>query len=459
MSPLPKRSGRARLRTLTAAILVSASLFASAWAGALFTTDVDGTVNVNHYASKADVYLNGGPGPNAPCDAAGVPDGVYVFQITNPSGSVLLSSDDIAFREFTVTGGIITSSNNHSVVPGDCGSVRVQAAPFDDTPNNGGVYKAWIALKADYEAAGNQFLNRNSKTDNFHVEQPSQEPELADLNVYKFYDKNANGEWDGDEVPLFGWAMTASDVNGSLGTQLTQSPDGLTTWTNLSVDNNPYQVLEGTAGGTWHQSASLINNVSTGAPINPVIGLNLVAGETTSVIFGNYCDCKSGAKGKSWWVGYSGKTKVADGGTSNHEFNLLNALNLKTSGGLNFTLNLATAQSTNWTNLVNWLNSTSTTNAAYALSRNLAVLRLNLEAGYTKGAYFYPAFGGTIDELLADADAALGIDGSTPVGDPNRALQVQLSNWIIAINNGATVILPTPCKFYFAPPTAPTIVN
>jgi hypothetical protein len=41
------------------------------------------------------------------------------------------------------------------------------------------------------------------------------------------------------------------------------------------------------------------------------------------------------------------------------------------------------------------------------------------------------------------------------VGDPNRALQVQLSNWIIAINNGATVILPTPCKFYFAP-TVPT---
>ncbi len=46
--------------------------------GAIFTTDVTGVpVNLNHYAAKEDVYLNGGPGINAPDDAAGLPAGTY----------------------------------------------------------------------------------------------------------------------------------------------------------------------------------------------------------------------------------------------------------------------------------------------------------------------------------------------------------------------------------------------
>ena len=108
-----------RERALAAALLVSTCLagpaFAAAIHGALFTTDAVGTVNVNQYPSKADVYLNGGP-TNDNCAAAGLDDGVYVFQITNPSGTVLLSSDDISLREFTVSGGVIVSSNSHPTV-------------------------------------------------------------------------------------------------------------------------------------------------------------------------------------------------------------------------------------------------------------------------------------------------------------------------------------------------------
>ena len=60
--------------------------------GAIFTTLIDGTaVNHNIYDLKEDVYLNGGPQPNAPCHAAGIPDGDYYFQVTDPSGKVLLS--------------------------------------------------------------------------------------------------------------------------------------------------------------------------------------------------------------------------------------------------------------------------------------------------------------------------------------------------------------------------------
>jgi hypothetical protein len=53
-------------------------------------------VNLNIYDAKEDVYLNGGPGINAPDDAAGLPAGTYSFQVTDPSGKTLLSSDDVS---------------------------------------------------------------------------------------------------------------------------------------------------------------------------------------------------------------------------------------------------------------------------------------------------------------------------------------------------------------------------
>src|SRR4051794_22425829 len=65
--------------------------------GAIFTTDSSGVpVNLNHYANKRDVYLNGGPGINAPADAAGLPDGTYTFMVTDPPGKTLLSTDAAA---------------------------------------------------------------------------------------------------------------------------------------------------------------------------------------------------------------------------------------------------------------------------------------------------------------------------------------------------------------------------
>src|SRR5438046_6758042 len=86
-----------------------ASLHASAPSGAIFTTLADGSeVNYNIYQAKEDVYLDGGPGPGAPQTAAGLDDGTYVFQVTDPSGKTLLSTDPAGCRQFTVSGGIIT---------------------------------------------------------------------------------------------------------------------------------------------------------------------------------------------------------------------------------------------------------------------------------------------------------------------------------------------------------------
>lgn len=445
----------ARPAWATVLVLASATAAGPASAaainGALFTTDAAANVNVNQYPTKADVYLSGGPGPNAPCTAAGMDDGVYVYQITNPSGTVLLSSDDISHREFTVTGGVIVSSNDHPTVASLCGGVGVQMVPFDDTPNNGGVYKAWVTRKSDYIANGNTFKPGSTKTDNFHVKETSIVPETADIVVYKFYDANANGAWDADEIPLFNWAMNVQNNDASVNlTQLTQSPDGLTTFAGLDVAGNPFSVTEGTAGGTWHQSASIINGAPTGSPTNPVTGLNLVTGETTEVIFGNYCTCKSGGYTKTWWAGTSGRTKLNDGGTSNPEFNLLNAANLRNANGTDFTLDtVGQTQATNYSILQTWLLNASTTNMAYALSAQLAAMKLNIEGGFVKKNSFYIPFGGTIDQLVTDANDALGADGNTPTGDPNRALQEELKNFLFQLNSNATIVKANPCAYSF----------
>ena len=97
----------------TGALLAISTLAQAAPSGAIFTTVADGSrVNANIFSAKCDglgVYLDGGPGPNAPPTAAGLPDGDYFYQVTDPSGKVLLSTDAQRYRRFTVVGGLITS--------------------------------------------------------------------------------------------------------------------------------------------------------------------------------------------------------------------------------------------------------------------------------------------------------------------------------------------------------------
>lgn len=149
--------------------------------GAIFTTDVTGApVNLNHYAAKPDVYLNGGPGINAPASAAGLPADTYTFQVTNPNGRDLLSTDTLGCRQFTVDGsGVIqsvTASGNCAHSTGhdaEDKGLTVQLYPFLDTTNPGGVYKVWVTptsrLDCGKWAKTGCFNPRYSKTDNFKV--------------------------------------------------------------------------------------------------------------------------------------------------------------------------------------------------------------------------------------------------------------------------------------------------
>ena len=203
---------------------------ASAPSGAIFTTVADGSeVNYNIYPNKEAVYLDGGPGPGAPQTAAGLDDGTYVFQVTDPSGKKLLSTDEARCRQFVVTDGIITS-----VVPTGCehdtgldvdhGATTVQLMPYLDTPNNGGVYKVWATKVQDYVCsldvvdcgftAGSNvhgFSPSDSKTDNFKVR--NRVPQ--EIDTVFFSDTNGNNYWDEETEPaLDGLSVTWTDTLG-----------------------------------------------------------------------------------------------------------------------------------------------------------------------------------------------------------------------------------------------------
>src|SRR4051794_38332438 len=95
---------------LSALLLTCVYTVAAAPRGAIFTTFGDGSaVNANHFDSKCAVHLDGGPGPHAPAHAAGLDDGDYFFQVTDPSGKTLLSTDPVSNRRFHVTGGVIVA--------------------------------------------------------------------------------------------------------------------------------------------------------------------------------------------------------------------------------------------------------------------------------------------------------------------------------------------------------------
>jgi hypothetical protein len=186
--------------------------------GAIFTTDMNSNyVNANVYDNIGDVYLNGGPRPNAPCTAAGLPDGYYVFQVTDPSGATLLSTDPIANRRVTVTGGLMVAylgtppADPHLTGIGKCNGINpnnitVGLMPFNLTPNPGGEYKVWMT-KADTDytdciynkdptnnynpttsdpklcSGSFGFIPSKSKTDNFKVVPPESGGSTCDLSL------------------------------------------------------------------------------------------------------------------------------------------------------------------------------------------------------------------------------------------------------------------------------------
>ena len=141
--------------------------------GAIWTSDPHGErVNGNLYTNARKVYLAGGPHKEG---AAGLVDGIYYFQVTDPPGKTLLSTDNLWDRRFEVENGYISSidggTHKWNIDTTRGYGIVVQLWPFSYTAKTGGVYKVWVTgvehHSPDEGCFG--FLPALSKTDNFKV--------------------------------------------------------------------------------------------------------------------------------------------------------------------------------------------------------------------------------------------------------------------------------------------------
>lgn len=252
------------------AILAISSAFAGV-NGAIYTTFPAGTtVNGNIYPSKDQVYLSGGPQNKKDAGLSPAPD-FYYFQVTDPSGSVLLSKDAVTCRVVYVNnsggpgivdgvpgtdgsdssaGGFGTPAcyHNNGTQDDANGALPVQLCnpnsslcptDFADTPNPGGEYKAWMTPVEDYVGPNGTcptganhfgFCDSLSKTDNFKIKTPG----TAAITACKFIDTETppDGTYDPQNGDFFfaGWPITATDtLNGTTVTQNTDQ-DGCTTF-------------------------------------------------------------------------------------------------------------------------------------------------------------------------------------------------------------------------------------
>jgi len=212
-------------------------------AGAIFTTNEFGTVvSGNLYDSALDVYLSVGRGSaalraghlrsarksepascrpdkhakgrddNGRCREAGgipagLPDGLYYFQVTDPGGKSLLSLDSIEERQFEVVDGYIQGllgPHQFNVLeePFPLNYTVIQLAPYLPTPNRGGEYKVWVTPVEAYQAGQgfHGFVPRCSKTDNFKVRSSEGAP-MAFILGGVFGDVDLNGEYGASDLP------------------------------------------------------------------------------------------------------------------------------------------------------------------------------------------------------------------------------------------------------------------
>ena len=417
---------RLGLASLATVALVAGAIAAPPISGAIFTTDVDGTVNENIYDSKLDVYLNGGP---AKPGAAGLPDGYYYVKVTDPSGQTLLGTSVGTADEtpIHVTDGEFDELYQLFAI------VALDGVPgYEDTPNNGGEYKVWVSSVSDFE-------NNSTKTDNFKVKEDDggggEDPVDPIVHVYKFYDANANGTWDDGESAIEGWKI---EVEGASG----YTDVVYTSWT-ATLDADDYTFTEGTPVETnWLHTTP------------ESVSITLADGDEEDVTFGNLCLGAGGGYTLGFWSNKNGQKLIGS-----DDLAALCDLNLVGASGAAF-------DPTTAAQVKSWLLNGNAVNMSYMLSVQLCAMKLNVFNGSASGSslVYAPGIGtsglvdvdgdGTSDfltvaDLIAAADAELGTHSTAYDGDAWRGYQEALKNALDAGNNNLNFVQSTPGAFSF----------
>lgn len=176
-------------------VCLSTSIFAvlasNTFNGAVFTTDsVGNAVNENIYQSPMRVYINGGPN-NA--NSQGLPPNeTFYFEVTDPSGQVLLSNDPVNCRQLQtdangrIYGAYAGDGCSHTVgsVDASNGALPVNLWPYNRTPNNGNEYKVTLVRKS---APG-----VSVESDGYHLDYPRSATKSDNFKVLTYTDTDPN---------------------------------------------------------------------------------------------------------------------------------------------------------------------------------------------------------------------------------------------------------------------------
>jgi len=413
-----------RATIIAAVALVGAGLVAAGIAtagsssGAVFTTNLAcNGVDLNLYAEKDDVYIDGGPHHEG---AAGLDDGAYYVKVTEPNGDLLGTSigsgNDtpvtVADGEFVtcyqLSAILVTESDG---TPG-----------YDTTTNNGGEYKVWVC---NQDPTAVDFSPSSCKTDNFKVKtEGGVVIGPAELQVLKFYDANANGINDDGQL-ITGWKVLIQDDLDWI------------RWTpvDMLLDPDDYTVTEFDPVETnWIHTTPA------------VVDVTLAEDDEQTVEFGNVCLGAGGGKTLGFWSNKNGQALFGSG-----DLALMVSLNLRNANGDAFNPG-------NYSAFRTWLLSANATNMAYMLSAQLAAMELNVLNGFVNGGALIYAPGATsanalgfttVNALMTEANTELGLHGLTLADSPYRAYQEALKNALDAGNNNHNFVQPVPCAFSF----------
>jgi hypothetical protein len=447
MNRKSKRSRESRFRltfivigTLLIGVMITSVALMAPLSGAIFTTDVNcnGT-DLNIYASKADVYVDGGP---AHTGAAGLPEGEYYVQVTEPDGTLLgtsIGTTDETPVVVNSAGEFVQCYQLQAIVrkASNPGPFPVAPDGFDDTSNPGGEYKVWVSRVSN-------FANDETKTDNFKVANGGT-PEQGLLKVIKYYDTNTNGIKDGTEVEIIGWEVI-------VGAQATFPSTAETKLTPVSIVVSPgcYTAQEGDATGWIHTTAKIDSQ--------PVVN-----GGTTTISFGNVCLGPGGGLTLGFWSNKNGQALI----NSTDLQHLRDDFCLRNADGSEF-------NPTTNAQVKSFLLGATATNMSNMLSAQLIAMYLNVAHGFVNGnALIFagsnpsgcniPVNGNgfiTVNALLADAATELCAHGLVLSGNPERACQEFKKTAIDKANNNLNFVqgpgaCPVPTVFTYTDESAP----
>ncbi len=441
-------------------LTLTASVFAQSgnnFFGAVYTSMGDGAVvNQNLYALKEDVYLNGGP---QNLNGKGLPDGTYYFQVTDPSGGTLLSTDPASCRQLKVVGGVVVGATgscphaNGALNPTN-GTMPVQLIPFNNTPNNGGEYKVHLIRQTITTVIASDgvrinFESKDSKTDNFKVKNTACTVNCSStvtLSGLKFYDANANGLQDNGEAGLAGVKINIW-LEGVLTATVSTDADGK--WSVGVPAGANYKVCEilpgicptDVVGSYWVQTA----------PAADSLGEQCYSGtagsDVTGLIFGNVCFMPAhGGYTLGFWSNKNGQAILKSNDNFADAFVFLGALNLKSPDGSDF-------NPSSYPQFRSWLLSGNAVNMAYMLSVQLSATSLDVHYGSLSDGTIVDARSlglgfPTIGSIRTAANTELNAPGGslTFTGNPLRQDEEILKNALDAINNNRLPFASaTPC--------------